>query len=94
MRRFALTAAVTLTAAGRRAARRVAVARTNVLKDAIEGLTPPERDRLDGLLSKVAVGLMREPGATRWMCRLCDLAACGRSHGHCPIERAAHRRYG
>jgi DNA-binding MarR family transcriptional regulator len=90
----ARTIAVTLTAAGRGAARRIAAARISVLEDAIEALTPQECDRLDGLLAKVAVGLMREPGATRWMCRMCDLAACGRSDGRCPVEREAHRRYG
>jgi hypothetical protein len=37
---------------------------------------------------------MRGPGATRWMCRLCDLDACGRADGSCPVERAAAARYG
>jgi hypothetical protein len=25
----------------------------------------------------------------RWMCRLCDLHACGRDAGHCPVANAA-----
>ncbi len=52
------------------------------------------RDTLAALLARVLVGMMREPGATRWMCRLCGLSACGRAAGHCPIVREAHTRYG
>jgi hypothetical protein len=28
------------------------------------------------------------------MCRLCDMTACGREEGNCPVARAARERYG
>ena len=46
------------------------------------------------LASKILAGLIRPPGATRWTCRLCDLDACGRPQGHCPVYEAAKARYG
>lgn len=83
-----------LTASGRRAAQRVSAARAEVLRDALSGLAPGEREVLDGLVSRVLVGLIRGPGATRWMCRRCDTAACGREDGRCPVANAARERYG
>jgi DNA-binding MarR family transcriptional regulator len=84
---------VRLTASGRRAAKRVAEARGAVLEAALSVLEPRERDELDSLLSRVLVGLIRGPGATRWMCRLCDMTACGRDAGRCPVANAARERY-
>jgi DNA-binding MarR family transcriptional regulator len=74
-----------LTAAGRRAAQRVSAARADVLEDALAGLDPGDRQELDRIISNVLVGLMRGPGATRWMCRLSDTTACGRTDGRCPV---------
>jgi DNA-binding MarR family transcriptional regulator len=85
--------AVRLTPAGRRAARRVARARGEVLQAALDDLTPAEREAFERTLSKLLVGLMRGPGAVRWMCRLCDMTACGRSEGRCPVAQAARERY-
>jgi DNA-binding MarR family transcriptional regulator len=85
--------AVTLTASGRRAATRVTTARARVLDTALEALAPDEREIFDHLVGRVLVGMMREPGATRWTCRLCDTVACGRYTGDCPIGRAAEARY-
>ena len=82
-----------LTASGRRAAERVSAARAAVLQDALSGLAPDEREAFDELVSRVLVGLIREPGATRWMCRLCDTTACGRENGRCPVANAARERY-
>jgi DNA-binding MarR family transcriptional regulator len=87
------TTAVALTGAGREAAREVSAARAEVLDSALAVLTPEERQALGSLLAKVLVGLMREPGAVRWMCRLCDMRACGRDEGHCPVANAARERY-
>ena len=28
-----------------------------------------------------------------WICRMCDLHACGRAQGHCPAATAAMQRY-
>jgi DNA-binding MarR family transcriptional regulator len=82
-----------LTAAGRRAAERVSTARAEVLQDALSGLAAGERELLDELVSRVLTGLIREPGATRWMCRLCDTTACGREDGRCPVANEARQRW-
>ena len=82
-----------LTASGRRVAERVARARGDVLENALSGLAPAERRAFDNVVSRVLVGLIRGPGATRWMCRLCDTTACGRQDGRCPVANAARERY-
>ena len=85
---------VLLTAAGRRAAERVSKARAQVLETALAPLSREERHELENAASKVLVGLMREPGAVRWTCRLCDTHTCGRYVGACPVGNAARERYG
>jgi DNA-binding MarR family transcriptional regulator len=87
------TTTVVLTAAGRRAAARVARARARVLDDALSVLSPAERRSFEELIGRVAVGLIREPGASRWMCRLCDTGACGLRDRSCPVTRAAYERF-
>jgi DNA-binding MarR family transcriptional regulator len=82
-----------LTAAGRRAGARVSEARGEVLEAALAVLSPAERDAFEQALSRVLPGLIRGPGAVRWMCRLCDMTACGRDEGRCPVARAARERY-
>jgi DNA-binding MarR family transcriptional regulator len=89
----ARSVAVRLTPSGRRAARRVTAARGDVLGSAMAGLTAGEREAFERTVSKLLVGLMRGPGAVRWMCRVCDLTACGRSEGRCPVAEAARERY-
>lgn len=86
--------AIALTPAGRRAARRVAAARAAVLEEALAPLRPAERRTFEELTSRVLVGLMRGPGATRWMCRLCDTGTCRGAPGGCPVTNAARARYG
>ncbi len=89
------TTSIELTAAGRRAARRVTAARAGVLEDALVDLTPAERDDLERLTARVLESavrrkLARDAGdSTRWICRLCDLQACGRPDGRCPAAAAA-----
>ena len=73
---------------------RVAGARADVLEEALSPLSPAEREAFEDALSRVLPGLIRGPGATRWMCRLCDMRACGRDEGNCPVARAARERYG
>jgi DNA-binding MarR family transcriptional regulator len=85
---------VRLTAAGRRAAERVSSARADVLQDALATLSPGERRAFDELAGRVLAGMIRGPGAVRWMCRLCDTGACGREAGRCPVANAARERYG
>lgn len=84
---------IVLTRAGRAAASRVSAARAGVLQRSLGALSEGERDRLEGLLSKVLVGMMRGPGATRWMCRLCDIGVCRGTAGGCPVGNAAKERY-
>jgi DNA-binding MarR family transcriptional regulator len=79
---------IVLTADGRRAARRAAAARADVLESALAALAPNERKAFDELAGKLLVGMIRDPGATRWMCRLCDTGACGRERGRCPVANA------
>jgi DNA-binding MarR family transcriptional regulator len=88
------TALITLTPSGRQAARTVAAARLHMLGDALAPLSVDDEETLAPLIGRLLVGLMREPGATRWICRMCDLTACGRPDGHCPIEQEARRRFG
>jgi DNA-binding MarR family transcriptional regulator len=83
-----------LTPAGRRRAAAVTRARTELMEDALEALTPAERVQLGELAGKLLAGLIRPHGATRWTCRLCDLGACGRPEGRCPVYEAAKARYG
>jgi DNA-binding MarR family transcriptional regulator len=85
---------VRLTPAGRRAARGLQETRLQMLELLLQPLSSGERRALGELIGRVLVGMMREPGARRWGCRLCDLSACGRPTGHCPIERQARVRYG
>ncbi|HWG64463.1 MAG TPA: MarR family transcriptional regulator [Streptosporangiaceae bacterium] len=82
-----------LTEPGREAAQRVAGARADVIESALSALSPGERGELDALMSKLLAGLIRGPGAVRWLCRLCDTGACGRQQGRCPVANAAKERY-
>ena len=87
------TCSVVLTGPGRQAAERVSAARAAVLERALAVL--PERDRslFAGLAGQVLVGMMRGPGATRWICRLCDIGACRGAAGGCPVGNAARRAH-
>jgi DNA-binding MarR family transcriptional regulator len=85
---------VSLTGTGRAAAERVAVARAAVLAGALEGLSAAERETLRILMSKLLAGLIRGPGAVRWMCRLCDTGLCRGAEGGCPVGNAVRARYG
>jgi DNA-binding MarR family transcriptional regulator len=87
------SAAISLTEDGRAAAQRVAVARAGVLDGALDVLSPAERQAFDRLAGKVLTGLIRGPGATRWICRLCDTATCRGPAGGCPVGNAARQRY-
>ena len=86
--------AIVLTEAGRTAAEQVCRARASVLERATSALSPDERADLDRLVAKMLVGMMRGPGAVRWICRLCDTGICRGSPGGCPVGIAARERYG
>lgn len=84
---------LTLAAAGRRAARRIIAARDEVLEEALGVLSAEDRRMLEGLAAEVLAGVARRKAeraeGTPWICRLCDLDACGRDEGTCPAVTAA-----
>jgi DNA-binding MarR family transcriptional regulator len=84
---------VTLTDAGRQVAQQVSDARAAVLSRSLDALTPEERATFEDLSGKVLVAMMRAPGATRWICRLCDTGLCRGTEGGCPVTNAATDRY-
>jgi DNA-binding MarR family transcriptional regulator len=86
--------AVVLTPAGHAVAEQVCRARAAVLDRALSVLSDVERAEFDRLTGKIMVGMMREPGAVRWGCRLCDTGICRGSPGGCPVGNAARARYG
>ncbi len=86
--------AVRLTTAGRRAARRVREQRLELLEELVSSLDEDEQAAFAALAGRLLAAMMREPGAVRWTCRLCDVHACGRPDGLCPLEQEARRRYG
>jgi DNA-binding MarR family transcriptional regulator len=87
--------AVHLTPAGRRIARRISASRTSTLKQALSTtLSTAEIRDFEHLVSRVLVGLKRGPGAVRWLCRFCDMDACGWSDGHCPLRNATRELSG
>ena len=89
---------VVLTRRGRRMAVRVLQAREKSLASALSALSPDEVDNLaaalDAMLTTVTLARVEERTARTddrprpWLCRLCDLAACGRSEGNCPVNNA------
>jgi len=85
------TTAITLTDIGRDMAAQITAARITVLERALAGLNEADRATLDRLAGSVLVSLKRGPGATRWICRLCDTNACGRYTDDCPLGREASR---
>ncbi|MFN0281167.1 MAG: MarR family transcriptional regulator [Kineosporiaceae bacterium] len=87
------TRAVTLTAAGRRAAARVTAARAGYLEGLLARLTDDDRRLLHTLLGKVLASVVEGKDSGPWICRLCDLRSCGRSVGACPTADAAAAKY-
>jgi DNA-binding MarR family transcriptional regulator len=87
------TIALALTERGGRAALAVSEARAAVLERALGVLTAAERATFEQLAGKVLVGMMRGPGAVRWICRLCDVGICRGTEGGCPLGNAARQRY-
>jgi len=85
---------VSLTGAGRAAAERVGAARAVVLAGALDGLSAAERETFRQLMSKILAGLVRGPGAVRWICRLCDTGMCRGTEGGCPVGSAVRAGYG
>ncbi len=85
---------VRLTAAGRRAARRVSERRLGYLTSLLAGFSPAETRALHGLLGRVMGRVVQHKHGGAWICRMCDLQACGRAAGNCPAANAAAIKYG
>ncbi|HEX7746835.1 MAG TPA: MarR family winged helix-turn-helix transcriptional regulator [Micromonosporaceae bacterium] len=85
---------VVLTEAGRRAAERIGQARASLLGTALADLTPAELQDLHALLSRIMSNVVHAKAGGAWICRLCDLTACGRPAGQCPAATAAAAKYG
>ena len=92
--------ALSLTASGRAAARRIIAARQRAIEATLEHLTEAELRSLTRLAERLAGEMAdlrlneRDHGATPaggWLCRLCDFRACGRSVGRCPAAVSAAR---
>jgi MarR family transcriptional regulator, negative regulator of the multidrug operon emrRAB len=82
----ARTAALHLTAAGRRHAKAVLDARRAALAPALDLLSTAERAQFGRLTEKMLAGLSRGREHADHICRLCDLAAC--PEDSCPVECA------
>lgn len=84
---------VVLTEAGERVAQQITAARATLLSSVLSDLSAAERETLHALMSRVMAGVVRRKEGGAWICRLCDLGACGRASGHCPTANAAAARY-
>ncbi|GAA1846164.1 MarR family winged helix-turn-helix transcriptional regulator [Asanoa iriomotensis] len=85
---------VSLTPTGRGVAERLSAARAATLHTALAALSPAERSTLDGLLGRVMAGIVQEKEGGAWLCRMCDVRACGRDAGRCQTANAAAAKYG
>jgi DNA-binding MarR family transcriptional regulator len=85
--------AVVLTDRGREAAVRVTAARTAALGAALASFSDAERQTLHTLLGRLMAGVVEAKDGGAWICRLCDVHACGRTEGHCPVANAAAEKY-
>jgi MarR family transcriptional regulator, negative regulator of the multidrug operon emrRAB len=83
--------ALYLTPAGHRAARRVLSGREASMQSLLTLLTDDQRRDLAELAAVILGRLGAEPSAERRLCRLCDLEACGRSRGECPVAPRRRR---
>ena len=68
-------------------------ARATLLSGALAELSPAERETLHSLMSRIMASLVRSKEGGAWICRLCDLDACGRPSGHCPAANSAAAKY-
>jgi DNA-binding MarR family transcriptional regulator len=85
------SAALVLTPQGRRTARRVLSRREANLANFLVVLTDDQQAALTELAEALLSDLSRAPESEPRVCRLCDLEACGRSRGRCPVAPPARR---
>jgi DNA-binding MarR family transcriptional regulator len=85
--------AISLTDRGTAAAAALAQARRDVLATMLDGFSADELDTLHGLLGRMMRNAVNAKSGGAWICRMCDLTACGRGRGDCPAAAAAMDRY-
>ena len=85
---------VRLTAAGRRTAHRVSDRRIAYLTSLLADFSTAETGALRELLGRVMSRVVQYKRDGAWICRMCDLQACGRDAGNCPAANAAALKYG
>ncbi len=85
--------ALLLTPSGRRAARQVLRHREARLQFIVSLLTDDQQSQLVDAAERVLGELGARPDAEQRICRLCDVDACGRSRGECPVMPARRRRH-
>jgi len=81
--------AVVMTAAGRRAARKILDARERAVGEVLDNLSPSEQKVLTGACEKLLGGITTSHADAGRICRLCDPDACGHYDGRCPVSQAA-----
>ena len=81
-----------LTRKGTAAAARIQQARGELLREAVDRLTPAEVAELSRLASKVLTSTTTGREHAHATCRLCDAVACGHYIGTCPVTAAANSR--
>lgn len=86
------SAALYLTPAGRRSARRMLAERDAAMHSVLTLLTDDRQADLSDLADLLLRELAGDPAAEARVCRLCDLEACGRSSGRCPVAKPRTRR--
>ena len=68
--------------------------RIDYLTSLLAGFSPAETDALRELLGRVMGQVVQHKQGGAWICRMCDLQACGRDAGDCPAANAAALKYG
>jgi MarR family transcriptional repressor of emrRAB len=97
----ARSVALVLTRSGRSIAAKVQGARATVVAEMLEALSRDERRFLSEVTDKLLVAITERRLADRdqgfpvgaWLCRLCDLNACGRPEGKCPAATSAQAHF-
>ncbi len=93
--------ALLLTPSGRSLALRARRLRRDLAGVALDSCTGVERQQVVGACERIIAQLVAQRMAIRArggvpvggaLCRMCDLAACGRAQGHCPAQQAAAQR--
>jgi DNA-binding MarR family transcriptional regulator len=85
---------VSLTTRGGRTADRVRAGRLESLGEILAPLSAADRRALKAILDRLMAGIVEHKNGGAWLCRLCDIQACGRASGTCPTANAALVKYG